>query len=293
MDYEKVRAKVISHIVFLKMQGIYDTLKTAERKAADFILERPEDFLNFTIVEAAKASNTSEATFVRLARKLCYSGYTELKAATEVDGDDGPIAVGGISAADVENPADVLRKTFELSIQSMQDTLEIIDPDVYVKALNRIQAAKRLVFAGNGDGYIVAYSGYLKFFRAGYDVACHSDFDLQLIAVSQLQIGDVLLVISHSGRTKTMLDLIKCAKSVGATTILVTNFPTSPLAKQSDFVLCTATFTPTTAGEVIAKRVPEICIVESLYINTLIHNYESFREKMKLSEMMLRINKNR
>jgi hypothetical protein len=56
----------------------------------------------------------------------------------------------------------------------------------------------------------------------------------------------------------------------GATVIAVTNYPLSPLAKIVDLVLLTADFSEHWGGEVVSKRVSELCILESLYINYLI-----------------------
>ncbi|MCL2351607.1 MAG: MurR/RpiR family transcriptional regulator [Firmicutes bacterium] len=291
LDYENVKPQLISHILFVKMQGIYDTLKTAERKAADFILCHPEEFAGNTITESARGSNSSEATFVRLARKLGYPGFPELKAAAG-------LANGAEQAANVEldvdggqDPAEVMRKVFESSVASLRDTVEIIDREAYARALDAIGAAGKIVFAGTGDAFAVAYAGYLRFVRAGFDAGCHMDFDLQIISVSQLNPEDLLVIISYSGRTKTMIELAKAAKSIGGKVLLITNFPVSPLAKRSDIVLCTATFAPIPTGEVMSKRIAEMCVMESLYTNILIRNYSRYAHFRKLSDIMLSINK--
>ena len=76
-----------------------------------------------------------------------------------------------------------------------------------------------------------------------------------------------------------------------STVLLITNYPLSPLAKSSDIVLCTATFTPISSGEVMSKRVPELCLMESLYANALIRDYQTFSSHRVRSEAMLNLNK--
>jgi len=291
LDYSQVQFEFISHMLFIRIQSVYDTLKTAERKAADYILRFPREFIRNTISESAKAAGVSEATFVRIAKKLGYPGFPELKQAAENTGEQGPSSVIGIEVTGEQDPLDVMHKIFDSSVQALKDTASLVDPDAYTRALDALTGAGRIEFVGTGDAYTVAYTGYLRFTRAGFRTGCHMDFDLQLIAVSQLQKGDVLVVISYSGRTKTTMDLVKAARYVGATVLLITNFPLSPLAKASDIVLCTATFTPISSGEVMSKRVPELCMMESLYANALIRDYQTFSGHRVRSEAMLNLNK--
>ena len=71
----------LPHNVAIKLQAVYDSLKSAERKAADYMLQYPARLASGTIGEAAAQAGCSEATFVRLARKLGYKGYCQLKQA--------------------------------------------------------------------------------------------------------------------------------------------------------------------------------------------------------------------
>lgn len=291
MENDFIEKKQLSHIMKLKIYAIYDTLKTAERKSADFILHNPESFFDFTIVEAAQAADSSEATFVRLARKLGYSGYTSLKEAAAVAMDDSDTTMTGVEINDDDKPYDIVKKIFENSVQTLTDTLHVINQSAYEDALLAISKSRKIMLAGSGDAYVVAYSGYLRFLRLGLSACCHQDYDLQLVELSSMQEGDILLIVSHSGKTKTMLDLVKSAKVRKVTVISITNFPLSPLAKQSDIVLVTAAFDLIPSGEVISKRIPELCLMESLYTNLLIQQKDVARKHWVAVEDLLSANK--
>jgi len=43
----------IPHNCVLKLQAVYENLKSAERKAADYILDSPEDIAGLSIVDFA------------------------------------------------------------------------------------------------------------------------------------------------------------------------------------------------------------------------------------------------
>ena len=79
----------------------------------------------------------------------------------------------------------------------------------------------------------------------------------------------MVIAFSYSGKTKNIVDLVKYAREKEAIVIAITNFPVSPLAKNSDILLLTAAFSKHSSGEIVSKRITQMCVVESLYINLL------------------------
>lgn len=281
---------LIPHSCFVKLQAIYDSLKSAEKKAADLLLTRPVYFSEATIVEAAETAGCSEATLFRLARKMGYSGYPELKAHLLEDKMQNPMELyTGITEED--SYESVTEKVFRSSIQALEDTLNVIDKSEYKKAVDAIANADRIVLCGVGDAANVAHSGYQKLIRMGANVYASADLDIQLITVSHLTKGDVVIAISHSGKTKSTVELVKYSKVTGATVICITNYPVSPLTKNSDIVLLTAAFTEHIKGEVMSKRIAELCMLESLFVNVLLKKKDVYMDGLKRSNDALDVNK--
>jgi DNA-binding MurR/RpiR family transcriptional regulator len=132
---------------------------------------------------------------------------------------------------------------------------------------------------------------YYKLFRAGLNVYESPDQDLLLVAVSQLTKGDAVICFSYSGKTKNILELAKFARENGITVISITNFPLSPLTKNSDIVLLTAAFTQHAGGEIVSKRITELCLIESLYVNILLKSKQDLDKNIRNSNAALKINK--
>ncbi|MGE5557611.1 MAG: MurR/RpiR family transcriptional regulator [Bacillota bacterium] len=280
----------IPHGCLVKLQAIYDSLKTAEKKAADLLIARPDFFASATIVESAQEAGCSEATMMRLARRLGFDGYPDLKNYLLRERETSPVLLyEGITGAD--DPETVVKKVFNASIQSLTDTLNILHKEEYKKAVEAICTAKKIVLCGMGDAFTVAQSGFQKFIRIGYEVYASPDLDLQLIAASHMAPGDVLLAISHSGRTRSLVDVVKYARTTEATTISITNYPVSPLAKNSDIILLTAVFAEHMQGEVMAKRITELCVLESLYISVLLKRQAELADDLRKSNLSLEVNK--
>lgn len=279
----------------LNMRAIYSQLKRAERSAADLILTAPARLSEMTIAEAANTCGVSQPTFVRIARRLGFDGFAQLKAALkEAKSEKSSDArfpsdlYQHISAGD--DPYEIASQIIRVSIQSMEDLRCVLDRAQFNGSVDALLRAKRVGFYGVGDAKIVAESAYHKFNRIGVVCDTSSDPDVQLVQVSQLAKGDVCVLVSHSGRSRSTVNTAKRARDMGAAVISVTNYPYSPLARISDFVLTTASFMEH-SGEVITKRMSELVIIESLFISVLLHGGENYQMALARSNEALVENK--
>ncbi len=288
MDNHKF--KMIPHRCGLQIKAIYDDLKSAEQKAVNFLLENPQLIPSLSIVSYAERAGCSEATIVRLSRKLGYDGYLQLKKDFDTHHDDGHIKeYSNVSKHD--EPLAVLKKVFDVTVQGIEDTKNMLNEDVYLKVLESFCKANKLLFSGVGDAGAVAMEAQQKFIRLGVSSLFSPDPDIQLILANQLRKGDVCVAISHSGETESVMKTVKVAKSVGATIVLITNYPNSHLAKISDFLLQTAVFNTSITEEVISKRVTALCIIESVYVNYLIAKGADTRRQLFSSNEIVGTNK--
>lgn len=261
----------LPHQVAIKLQAVYDSLKSAEKKAADYMIRYPRHIASETIGEAALKAGCSEATFVRLAKKLGYKGYYPLKQAcgdVYLEEDlKGTFVYDSISRQDT--PGMTAHKVFKAAIQALSDSMQSIGGEPYETGLKAVKRAGKILLLGSGDAYIVAYSAYLKFSRIGLYAICPSDYDVQLLEASRLTENDVVVCVSHSGNTRTLYEAARTGKEQGAFVLTITNYPLSPLAKLSDATILTAAFIKNPQNETMAKRIPQLCVVEAMYISIL------------------------
>ena len=85
--------------------------------------------------------------------------------------------------------------------------------------------------------------------------------------------------------------MAKYAKFRGATILVITNYPLSPIAKMADIVLLTATFIPNMFGEIMTKRIPELCLLETLYVNTVMRSGREACDSLSNATKAISINK--
>ena len=283
----------LPHPVAIKLQAVYDSLKSAERKAADYMLQYPARLASGTIGEAAAQAGCSEATFVRLARKLGYKGYCQLKQACG-DGSLEPNLKGTYvydTVSRQDSPGMVARKVFQAAVQALNDSMQSIGGADYERGLTAVKQAGRILLLGSGDAYIAAYSAYLKFSRIGLYAVCPSDYDVQLLEASRLTAKDVILCISHSGNTKTLHEAVQTGREKGAFILTITNYPLSPLAKLSDAVILTAAFIKNPQNETMAKRIPQLCVIEAMYVTLLQSKEVPYEQCLEAADKELQKNK--
>jgi DNA-binding MurR/RpiR family transcriptional regulator len=191
-------------------------------------------------------------------------------------------------------PEQVARKVFSNSVQALQDTLEALDWDAYARAVEGLLRAQRLAFFGLGNAAVVAREAYHKFLRIGVPSYTADDPDLQLIIVnSQLQRGDMLIAVSYTGESKPLLAAARQARARGIAVLALTNFPRSSLARLADVTLLTAVFQEHVNGEIGSKRLAQLAVLESLYVNFLVREGNRLRRGLARVNQALGTNKYR
>jgi DNA-binding MurR/RpiR family transcriptional regulator len=65
----------------------------------------------------------------------------------------------------------------------------------------------------------------------------------------------------------------------------------SPLARNSDVLLLTASFAESIMGEIMSKRIAELFILESLYINIILKRKDELEANLEKSNRALQVNK--
>ena len=217
----------------LNIQAIYQSLKTAEKKAAYFILSNPEKIKKISIDDFSNEAGRSKATIVRVSGKLGYKGFQELKFDfSRAKNKNDFWEYEDILKTD--EPFNVMQKVFESSVKSIKDTLKIINKIDFLKALGALVNAKKIMFCGIGDATLVAMEAYQRFTRLGIDCYTDMDPDIQLLKSSQLKKyliyaglpkghkkSDVFFAISYSGRSKPVIECTKIARDVGASAFYV------------------------------------------------------------------------
>jgi len=258
---------------FIRIQGTYSTLRTAEQRVADFILKHAEELIYLTVTELAERTQTSESTVVRLCQKIGYKGYQEFKIMLARD------LVGPAETVYEEiEPSDSLEalttKVFQANAQALKDTIEVLGADELGKAVVALAKARRLEVYGIGGSAPLAFDAYHKFMKLGIPSMWLNDSDLMAMSSSLLGPPDVALGISHTGASRDVCDAMENAQNAGATTICITHRATSPITKVSNIKLFTAAKETAFGSDATSSRIAQLTIIDVLYAGIANQDYD-------------------
>ena len=213
--------------LLVRIRFLLPSLPRAEKAFAQALMENPEAITLLTLAQIARESGSSEASIIRFCKRMGYDGYTSLKNAfLSAIAEGTEIQSEGIDASD--DMKTILKKVFQSNVQTLSDTMVLADEE-YDNALEAMINAKSIHFFGAGDAHAVCQLTYMKFSRLGIPGSAHGDIMLQLVAAGNLTPNDVAIAISYEGRSRNVVQAIKIAKQVGATTICITKMNKSPL----------------------------------------------------------------
>ena len=210
-------------------------LNKSETKVALVILADPDVATSSSIATLAKKASVSEPSVNRFCKRFNATGFPDFKLKLAKS------LVSGIRFVNRNvNPDDDVTsytpKIFDSTINDLALVRDKISHAVVNNVVDKLIQAKRIYFFGLGTSGSVARDAENKFFRFNLPVSFHDDVLMMRMLASTGTTGDVFFVISHTGRTKEIIDVVQIARENGATIIALTS-PGSPLAAISSISL--------------------------------------------------------
>lgn len=213
-------------------------LSNAERQVGEWILAHPQDALHQDTRTLARRIGVSQPTLVRFSRSLGCSGFDDfrLQLAQEIGSrpEGPPVTLATIAASpDLDS---LCRSLFDFSIAALGEVRDRLDRSALAAAVALLDEARQVMFFGYGNAAPVADDARRRFLRLQMLVSAAGDPSLQALAAGQLQRGDVLVLLSHSGLAPGLTELIHNVRGQGAQVLAITT-SRSPLAGLADVVL--------------------------------------------------------
>nr|WP_162990838.1 MurR/RpiR family transcriptional regulator [Maliibacterium massiliense] len=251
--------------LILKMQSLYDSMSKTERKAADYILAHASEVIRLSISELAERSGVSDATVVRLCKRMGMRGYQELKVLLAQDIASPLDDIHQDVRAD-DAPEIVFDKVFCSAMHSLQYTMHIVDRQQVARAVDLIDRARRVGILGLGASMSVAHDMHIKLTRLGIAATTYTDAHLQSTAASYFTREDVIFAISLSGRSHDIIDAVRLARQNGCPIVCMCNIGQNMLAELADVRLDTACKQSSQYRIVdISSRIAQYTMIDALY----------------------------
>ena len=260
------------------IRGSIDALRNSEKKVAKCVLGDPGAVITSSITELAEKSGTSEPTVIRFCRKLGLVGYMELRLNLARDLPSAQYIFENIS--DGDSLAGIVGKVLNAHREAISNTSNKLNLDDLDAAVNALKSARRIEFYGLGGSAIVARDAHHKFFRLGIPCAAHDDTHMQVMSAALLSSEDVVVVISHTGSTKDIIDSAKIARKAGAKVIGIIGSENAPLLKFCDIALSVHSQEAALRLAPMTSRLVQLAIVDVLFVAVAMKNINGTKERL-------------
>jgi len=154
-----------------------------------------------------------------------------------------------------------------------------LSSDSVAAAIALLADARRIEFYGAGGSGIAALDVQHKFFRLGVPSVAYSDPHTYTTSAALLGAGDVVVVISNTGRTRDILDAVKSALAGGAKVIAITH-GNSPLARMASVGLFANVDEDTDIFSPMTSRVSHLAIGDILAVGVALARGPEFAERL-------------
>ena len=259
--------------VLQRIAAIRATLPPTAARIADFIAAHAADVVQMSVTEVAERVDASEGSVVALCRQLGTRGFQQVKIALARD----LVQPVQFIHEDVERHDDtavVIEKVFRSDMETLNQTLKVVDAKAMERAVQAILSARRVEVYGIGSSAPIAEDANYRLVRIGIESKAVIDSHVQAISASLTGPGVAVLTVSHSGSTHETVTATRLAKEAGATTICITNFGKSPLLAYADIVLHTMARETKFRTEAMTSRIAQLALIDALIACLALSTYD-------------------
>ncbi|MCC5883157.1 MAG: MurR/RpiR family transcriptional regulator [Halomonas sp.] len=269
----------MAHDLLQRIRQRLEELNRSERKVADVILADPARATGLSIASLAQAASVSEPTVNRFCRSFNAKGYPDfkIKLAQSLAGGT-PYVSQSVEPGDAA--AEYTGKIFGATIAALDEASRTLDPARIERVVDYLIQAKQIHFFGLGASGAVAQDAQHKFFRFNLPVTAYVDVLMQRMVASACHTGDVVVVISWTGRTRELVDIARLARESGAVVLGITA-PNSPLAAECTETLEVATPEDTDVYMPMTSRMIQLTLIDVLATGVTLRRGEDFLPHLK------------
>ncbi|MFC3949650.1 MurR/RpiR family transcriptional regulator [Serratia entomophila] len=262
-----------------KIQSHLELLSKSERKVAEVILASPQTAIHSSIATLARMADVSEPTVNRFCRRLDTKGFPDFKLHLAQSLANGTPYVN----RNVEEDDSVDSYTSKI-FESVMASLDTVKANLDIAAINRavdlLTQAKKISFFGLGASAAVAHDAMNKFFRFNIPVVYFDDIVMQRMSCMNSGEGDVVVLISHTGRTKNLVEMAHLARENDATVIAITSRDT-PLAQAATLALLLDVPEDTDVYMPMVSRIAQLTLIDVLATGFTLRRGAKFRDNLK------------
>lgn len=224
----------------------FSLLSPELQRAAEFSLQNANQLVVQSMRAFATEAGVKPATLLRLAQRLGYNGWRELKSAFIDDlglGNDTYVSKAEKLIAKGTQPA--LYEEVFLAHQANLAFTQAENQHAMQQAVTLLDEAKQVYICGFRASFPIAWSLFYVYRLFSRQVSLIDGLASNIeVFTREINAEDCLLLTSFSPYSRESLDVLNAARQAGARIIAITDSPVSPLAQTADCTLLFSSAAP-------------------------------------------------
>lgn len=218
-----------------------ENLSKGQKRIADYITENYDKAAYMTASSLAKEVGVSESTVVRFAVEMGFDGYPKFKKALRemIRNKLTSVQRMGITSTKMSEK-DVLKKVLYEDSEKLKQTVEEIDAEAFMAAVETINNADTIYVLGARSCFSIAnFLGfYLNLIFPNVKVISSNSASETFEQIYRIKENDVMIAISYPRYSRRTINAVKYAASKNSKIIAITDIKTSPITENATHVLC-------------------------------------------------------
>jgi DNA-binding MurR/RpiR family transcriptional regulator len=216
------------------LKRAYSGMHDAEKRVANFILEHPQKVTQMSMAELSSETDTSDATIMRVCRRINQSGFYQLKIALAMDSASADSATPPTEDPDAPHDVVSLVDTIAANVSQLSKEISMAQVEACVDLI----AHARTVFTfGWGNTSTAADDLAHRLLCYGADTFTSTNIEYIMRRIVLANERDILIAFSRSGESVYTVECCKLARANGLKVILITGDPQSAASRLATVTL--------------------------------------------------------
>lgn len=227
--------------MLLKEKMETGNFSSSEKTVVDYILKEGINIQNKTVKEIAEATYTVPSTLIRIAKKLNYNGWNDLKEDFIRECEYLESHFLNIDAnlpfKNNDTIMSIAGKIATLKKESIEDTLSLIRHDDLQKAIQIMKKASCIHLFAVSNNLLITQEFKHNMARIRKEVRIHGLQNEIIFDATLANPDSCALIISYSGETYVLANIINALKNKNIPVIVITSIGDNTLSRKADCVL--------------------------------------------------------
>lgn len=250
-----------------RIDGMSNQFTKTDWKIVQYIKKSTLKFIELSAQELAKEIGTSDASIIRFAQKVGYSGLNELKYTMQKEIDKSSSSVN-------HSDYSALLNDYKMLLDSL---FHLTNPADINHTRELMLKSRRIFIIGLNFNQNIAEIIAHKFMTLGLTVQALTNYDTLKLYQSLSQENDLFITISLSGNHKQLASILADLNRNGSSILLITNYEKSLCSPYANITLVIPKTDLLFSSNTITREILILVLFDMLFHNFLSEDVKSFQ----------------